>query len=166
MPVHPVAFWSSAAAYLLLWAVLCLFERQPEWMWWLVGAGMGTVAAYVGEHDPVVMIDDGIALTSFGLDARWALMRLLYAPLMLFLVVPLLLSGDYSPWFVIVMLAEIGLFVLLEYLLAFRLVDAAASTGAANPPRPATVERAEPRPEFREKAPAGREASEPGPSPA
>lgn len=120
--LHPVLFFGAVALYVVLWAVLCRLERQPELLWYLVGAGFGTVGAWLADNEPIAELEPGIALTHFGLDKRWALTRLVYLPLALFLIVPMLLGGKYSAVFVALALVEVVLFGMMEYLLTFRLM--------------------------------------------
>lgn len=120
--LHPVLFFGAVALYVVLWAVLCRLERQPELLWYLVGAGFGTVGAWLADNEPIAELEPGIALTHFGLDKRWALTRLVYLPLALFLIVPMLLGGKYSALFVGLALVEVVLFGMMEYLLTFRLM--------------------------------------------
>jgi hypothetical protein len=133
LPVQRLVFLGAAALYVLVWSALCAFEHQPEWMWYLVGAGFGAIAGFFLDNEPIVPLDDGVALTHFGLESRWALMRLTYLPITLLLLVPLLADGRYPNAFTALLLLEITLFGLLEYLMTFRLVDdewqAAASGG-------------------------------------
>ncbi len=123
-PLHTVLFWSTAAAHLLCWFALCWLQDQPEWIWYVLGAAAGAVACYAVDNEPVAQLDEGIALTHFGLDARWSLSRLMYLGLAVAFFVPLIISGDFS-WLVrVLFLIEVGALVLMEYLLAFRLADA------------------------------------------
>lgn len=121
-PVHSLAYWCCSALYLLLWVILCGYERQPDWMWYVLGAGVGAIGSYIAAHEAVEPLEGNIFLTPLGASGQWAVIRLAYVPVALLLVLPLLASGEYSPGFIALILTETGLFCLLEYLLAFRIV--------------------------------------------
>ncbi len=122
-PVHPIVFWTAAALHLVVWAVLSLAQDQPEWLWYLVGFTAGVVGAYVTDNEPVAPLAPGVALTQSGVDARWALMRLIYLVTAAVGLLPRFLVGGFAPLVAALLVLEVALFVLMEYLLAFRLVD-------------------------------------------
>jgi hypothetical protein len=120
--LHTVCFWTVCVLYTLIWRALTMADHHPEWMWFLLGPGLGTVASYVGDHEPAVLVDDGVALTRIGADGRWSVMRLVYLPLGLWLVAQTALSGEHAAGFIALLTVEVVLFAVLEYLLAIRLV--------------------------------------------
>ena len=122
LDAHACAFALVGLAYTLVWRWLCLFDHHPEWMWYLLGPGLGAVASYVADHDPVALIDRHVALTRVGAEDRWSVLRLLYPLLAGLLWVQVALSGQHSAAFCGLLAVEMGLFALLEYLLAIRLV--------------------------------------------
>jgi len=119
---HPIAFALVGLAYTLVWRWLCLFEHHPEWMWYLLGPGLGAVASYVADHEPVALVDRHVALTRVGAEPRWSLLRLLYPLIAVVLLVQIIAAGQHSALFCALLGLEMGLFALLEYLLAIRLV--------------------------------------------
>lgn len=121
---HDVLFWSAAGAHLGVWLLLCWLSRQPDWLWVVFATAVGAVTTWLVDHEPVALVEEGIALTQVGLDQRWGLMRLLYTALALGLFLPLALSAGYGPGITLLFCAQIVLFVALEYLLCFRLVAA------------------------------------------
>lgn len=121
---HTLAFALVGLAYVLIWRWLCIFEHHPEWMWYLLGPGLGAVASFVADHDPVALLDRHVALTRAGAEPRWSLLRLLYPLIALVLLVQVVLTGEHSALFCALLGLEMALFALLEYLLAIRLVAA------------------------------------------
>jgi hypothetical protein len=120
--LHTAAFWACGAFYVVIWRLLCQVENHPDWMWFLLGPGLGSVASFLADNDAVALLDEGLGLTRIGADARWALLRLTYVPLGLVLVAQVAADGGHGAAFCFWLTAEVGLFGLLEYLLAIRLV--------------------------------------------
>ena len=123
-PVHAIAFWSAAVAQILGWAALSVGESRPAWLWYLSTAGIGAVAAYVAGGEPVALVEDRVALTAFGAEARYAIWRLAYLGLAVGYFLPLIVESGFPLLTSVLFLVQIGLFVLMEYLLAFRIVAA------------------------------------------
>lgn len=121
-PVHSIAYWLCGALYVLIWVALSRHDRQPDWMWYVLGAGVGAIGSYIAANEAVEPLEGNIFLTPLGASGQWAVIRLAYVPVALLLILPMLTSGEYSPWFVALILLETVLFGLLEYLLAFRIV--------------------------------------------
>ncbi|MCC7493229.1 MAG: hypothetical protein IT204_12805 [Fimbriimonadaceae bacterium] len=111
-------FWVAVTLHLLAWGLVCLLEGQPEWTWYIAGSVTGAVAAWLSGRDPAQLLEGRLALTEFGVDARWTLFRVFYLGFAL-LLLPRILGADYALASKALLLLEVLLFVALEYLLAF-----------------------------------------------
>ncbi len=123
VPVHATCFWAVSSVHVASWLLLALLEEQPVYLWYIVSAAIGVLAAYLVDNEPVAPLSDGLALTQFGVEPRWSLMRLLYLVVAAVVVIPLILTSGLSLAMATFCLLEVVLFVLQEYLLAFRLLE-------------------------------------------
>lgn len=123
-PVHTVAFWGAAGLYLVVWVLLCLTQDQLDWVWYLFVSAPGAVAAYLTDNEPVEPVEEGIALTHQGVEPRWGLMRVMYSAVAVFVLLPRIFGSGLPPRALLLFITELLLFVLMEYLLTFRLIAA------------------------------------------
>lgn len=121
--LHKLLFWSAFAVHVVIWIVLCLLEQQPEWILPLFGLVAGTASFYVVDDEVIARLDEGLGLTHFGHDERWVLLRVGYVAMAVFVLAPTILTGEFGLLVKLLFLAELALFVLLEYLLTFRFFD-------------------------------------------
>ncbi|MBI2299392.1 MAG: hypothetical protein HYU66_10695 [Armatimonadetes bacterium] len=122
VPVHAVAFWSATALYMLSFVALARSEDRLEWTWYLLFFGFGLIGSYVSSAEPVALVEPGIALTGYGADRGWAVTRVSSLPAALVVWLLTFASGGMPVGAAIALLGVIHGLMLLEYLLAFRLV--------------------------------------------
>lgn len=125
-PVHAMAFALVALGHGLANIALCFLSEQPEWLWAVAFAATGAVAFYLLDNEPLRPAEEGIALTQFGLEDRWMLWRLAYLAIAAVGSLGLLFDPTLPTATVAVFLVEMLALAVMEYLLCFRLVDAAA----------------------------------------
>ncbi len=130
-PVQTLTFTAIALAHGLANIALCFLTEQPEWLWAVAFAATGAVAFYVLDNEPLLPADEGIALTQFGCEDRWMLWRLSYLVIATLGTVGLLLDPSLPAATVAVFVIEVLALAAMEYLLCFRLVDAADDTFGA-----------------------------------
>ncbi|NUQ01283.1 MAG: hypothetical protein HUU35_15665 [Armatimonadetes bacterium] len=123
-PVHTAAFWAAAGLYLVVWVLLCLTQDQIDWVWYLFVSAPGVIAAYLTDNEPIEPLEEGIALTHQGVEPRWGLLRMMYGAAALLVLLPRIFGSGLPPQALALFVIELALFVLMEYLLTFRLISA------------------------------------------